>query len=71
MKIDREAMIKNIVDRRLDDISDTCGFEEACAFLIRYGTTALDKLSDEELIEEWEMLVNDYENPVPQIKESK
>ena len=58
MKMTREQIIKAIVDERLDQIDSCTSFEEACANFIRNGIKGLVKLTDEELLDEYVLILH-------------
>ena len=47
----REKIINELVSKQLDDIDAYTSFEEACANMIKNGTSALNTLSDKELLD--------------------
>lgn len=62
MKLTREQMIKTIINERLEQIDSYTSFEEACSNFIRNGIKGLVKLTDEELRDEYILLLHPEED---------
>ena len=61
MKLTREQIVKAIIEERLDQIDSISSFEEACSNLIRNGVKGLVKLTDEELLDEYVLVLHPEE----------
>lgn len=59
----REELINELVNHMLDEIDAYTSFEKVCANMIKNGTTALNTLPDEELLD----LYKDYFKPEDEI----
>ena len=62
MKLTHEQMIKAFVEHRLEAIDSYTSFEQACENMIRNGVKGLLNLTDEELIDEYTMILHPQED---------